>query len=173
MPPVPTRDLPFLETGAPEVDERECEISPDLVIRDCAFDVRLATDAPGTFTGWMTINDPWQEDRQHRLPVLGEADRPIQVSPSRLRLEIPGSDADQGAGSARLLVRSPYPAADLRIEAEEDAPIRIERSGTPSERSSLFQVTATKEALPGSYQLVVHASSHTDDRTRVPVSITE
>jgi hypothetical protein len=173
-PPIIKSDLPFLEVGAPILDERPYS-SPGSVQRTYVYRVNFSSSPPATFTGDVSVIDPWDPEHADRIHVQGETLPPLRVFPSRLALR-PNASLDSEGSWANITVLSRFPAPEISAFAEpENAyPVAIRRMKLEQEgRLSSFSIRLESAGpVPdGEFNIVIQPNPNSKERVAVPVLV--
>jgi len=164
-------DLPFLQIDSRGATEKTHALDPALVARTYRYQVGFAKDPPAeAFAGTVSVADPWISGRVLGRNVLGEANRPIRVAPSRLVLDLGGADGT--AARVRFSAKGRGHAA-LRAEPEvDDGPLVVEATGARDEAGlHAFEVRwkPGREATDGVFNVIVRSGSSGVETVTIPV----
>jgi len=113
--PALTTDLPFLSF---KLEETSSQPYPgrSTIARKRVYRVGFREKPPSmTFSGEVSLGDPWDNSLNKALRVFGELDASLRVSPATIELVSPNG------GVARLLVLSDDPITSLDVRQETAA----------------------------------------------------
>lgn len=148
----------------------------EYVLRSYTYRARFDPSPPqGSFSGLVTVTDPWEPNRTRRLHVFGRAIPTVRVLPSPIVLDL--SDPARDVGSMFvILTKDAYP--DLRAEPEaapgELSPLIVERRGpSRSARSAQFAVRPRPgiDVREGAYTLRIRGDSSGLDLSTVTLIV--
>lgn len=172
--PTLASDLPFLRIHEEGMTEKANAYDPSVFHRYNSFNVEVAERPPDSgFQGRVTVNDPWNTDRDLAIHVQGEPDPAVRIAPSRGILRISGP-TDRAAKLA-FLVSLKEPCPDLRIEAEggAESPLVVERveAADAKTRSVSFDIRLRpgNAAVDGVHNIVIRPTESPADAVIVPV----
>jgi hypothetical protein len=166
--------LPFLRFGQPTVVERGFFNNPGLIASTYQYPVVFSSPPPANaFEGEVTVADPWNPDRVQRILVHGDANQPINSSPSRVLLVLDGPEDSRA--HVRLLARA-RDQSPLWAEMEhgDASPLSVELlEGVKEDGTTVFDVRR-KPGPPvadGVYNVIIRSKGPQSQTLAVPVMV--